>query len=92
MSFFLKLRLKDTREEVVSLFADDFNTTQVLLAISDLIDELNSSLQSSVTATKGTSTTVIQAYNDYIDKTLVMLGVNIICKKVYSHFTNYSSV
>ncbi|KAG8185716.1 hypothetical protein JTE90_000705 [Oedothorax gibbosus] len=77
----LFLKLKETQEEVVSAFSDDFNTTQALLALGDLIDEFNSSLKTSASETQNNCLTVMQAYSDYIDKTLTMLGVNIVCKK-----------
>ncbi|GFT22834.1 probable cysteine--tRNA ligase, mitochondrial [Nephila pilipes] len=78
----LLLKLKSTKERVISLLADDFNTSQVLLCLTDLIDVVNENLQSTIdTIPFKDSVTVISACANYIDKTLETLGIKIICKK-----------
>ncbi|GFY11053.1 cysteine--tRNA ligase, mitochondrial [Trichonephila clavipes] len=75
-------KLKSTEEQVISLFADDFNTGQALLCLTDLIDVVNENLQSTVeTVTFKDGITAISACSNYIDKTLEVLGIKIICKK-----------
>lgn len=84
--FFIKLRLSNTKEQVISCLRNDFNTSQALLCITDFIDEVNKSLpviniSSSVIPT---SILVIARCYFYVNNILDTLGVNLLSKKVSS--------
>ncbi|GIY52321.1 hypothetical protein CDAR_207841 [Caerostris darwini] len=74
-------KLRNTEEQVFSFLSDDFNTSQAILCLANLIDVVNENLQSSTVSSSENGTTAIFACANYIDKMLEILGVNIMSKK-----------
>ncbi|XP_055932503.1 probable cysteine--tRNA ligase, mitochondrial isoform X4 [Argiope bruennichi] len=78
-------RLQSTKDQVISLLADDFNTSQAILCLTNLIDSVNESLQSSNHSfVFKNDVTVLSACASYIDRMLEIFGVNVMCKKKLS--------
>ncbi|XP_035226559.1 probable cysteine--tRNA ligase, mitochondrial isoform X2 [Stegodyphus dumicola] len=76
-------KLTSVKEQVTFSFSKDFNTSQALLNLVQLIDEVNRCLHcSSVNnSSNPEGSTAVAACASYVDSVLEMLGVNIICKK-----------
>ncbi|CAL1291893.1 unnamed protein product [Larinioides sclopetarius] len=78
-------RLQSTEEQVTSLLADDFNTSQALLCLTNLVDFVNENLQSSNPSPLfENGVTAVSACASFIDRMLEAFGVNIMCKKKLS--------
>ncbi|XP_015920445.1 probable cysteine--tRNA ligase, mitochondrial isoform X2 [Parasteatoda tepidariorum] len=79
----LFLKLEETKEKIVSHLSDDFNTSQALLCLNDLVDVVNKALQSandsSLSDMQGV--TSVAACLNYVEHALDIFGVKIMCKK-----------
>ncbi|XP_054724451.1 probable cysteine--tRNA ligase, mitochondrial isoform X2 [Uloborus diversus] len=76
-------KLSSTKEKIISLLANDFNSSQALLCLTDLIDEVNKCLQVSADAKANNvdGLVAVAACMNYVDSILEILGVTVICKK-----------
>lgn len=74
-------KLAETKHQVESAFSDDFSTSRALLCLINFVGLVNKCLQPSLTCSTSKSMKVISACAAYVDKTLEMLGVEVMCKK-----------